>query len=154
MASIFTSQRLGSFIFGLLLVTMTAFSAPAREEIPAELRAGGYGGPLMPCNSEGILSSIQSRFARTESRYWGSTIEIVSIEKVRQTALRPHGLDLIPRRYCEAVAVLSNKTRRALRYAIIEDYAFSSLWDGIHFCVAGFDRQLTSGGGDCARFNR
>jgi hypothetical protein len=147
-------HRLASLALGLALAVFAAFAAPAREEIPAELRAGSYDGNLHACNSAHVLGAIQSRFARTESRYWGSTIEIVAIEKIRQASLRPHGLDLIPRRYCEAVAVLSNRSKRTLRYAIIEDYGFAGLWDGVHFCVAGYDRQLTAGGGDCARFNR
>jgi hypothetical protein len=136
-------------------LSLAAFtSAVSREELPAETRYAPFWGQLSACDSPGILATIQSRFARTERRDWNSDAQIVTFERVRQAGLRPNGLDLIPRRYCEAVAVLSNKRRHIVRYAITEGYAIAGLTEGVHFCVAGYDRNLTSGGGQCGRFDR
>lgn len=127
--------------------------AAAREEIPAETRLKAYDADLGACGAEAVLSTIQSRFNGTERRYWNSTTEIVGFEKVRQAAFRPHGLDIIPRRYCVATALLNGKRKAVVRYAIIEGYGVAGVFDGVQFCVAGYDRNRTAGPG-CARLDR
>jgi hypothetical protein len=124
--------------------------AGAREEIPAETRYAPFAGIVTECESPGILSTIQSRFARTERRDWNSNAEIVAIERVRQHGLRSHGLDLMPRRYCEAVAVMGDRRRLRLRYTITEGAGLAGYGTGVTFCVAGYDRNLT-GGAECSR---
>lgn len=124
--------------------------ATAREEIPAETRYAPFYGVVDACESPGVLSTIQSRFASTERRYWNSTAEIIAFERIHQTGLRQHGLDLIPRRTCEAVAVMGDRKRVKLRYAIIEAYGFAGYGNGVTFCLAGYDRNLANGG-DCSR---
>ena len=138
----------------LALGAMQVISASpltAREEIPAETRLYRYSADIAACES--ALSAIQSRFRATERRYWNSDAEIVSFELVRQAAFRPHGLDLIPRRYCQAVAVMADKRRLKLRYAIIEDGGFAGIWDGVQYCLDGYDRNHTAMAG-CARLDR
>jgi hypothetical protein len=142
------------FLMVTALTLLALGSAAAREEIPSETRYLPFSGQVSACDAPGILATIQSRFAQTERRDWNSDAEIVTFEWIRQAGLRPSGLDLIPRRYCEAVAVLSNKRRHIVRYAITEGYAIAGHGEGVHFCVAGYDRNLTSGGGQCRRFDR
>jgi hypothetical protein len=132
---------------------LAAIPASAREEIPAETRLRGYSAVLSACDSPDVLDSIQSRFNANERRYWNSNAEIIAFEKVRQAAFRPHGLDLIPRRYCAATVVLNNRRKTILRYSIIEGGAFAGLANGIQFCVAGYDRNRTAAPG-CARLDR
>ena len=137
----------------LLISLPAAPGALAREELPAETRLFGYSADLDRCQSDRVLGQIQSRFNGTESRYWGGTVEITGFEAVREAAFRPHGLDLIPRRYCSAVARLSNHRKAKVRFAVIEDSGFAGLWDSVQFCVAGYDRNHTAMPG-CARLDR
>lgn len=137
----------------MVLLTLVAGAALAREEIPAESRLWSWSADLAQCDSPAVLSQIQGRFGATERRYWGGTVEISGFEKVRPAAFRPHGLDLIPRRYCQAVALMSNKRRLAVRYAIIEGSGFAGYPDAVQFCVDGYDRNHTAMAG-CARLDR
>ncbi len=134
-------------------VASLAMPSLAREQIPAETREFGYSAQLVACDSPGILSHIQSRFSSTERRFWNSDAEIVAINRIQQAAFRPHGLDLIPRRYCKAVATMSNNRRLNLRYAIIEGGGIIGMSDGIQFCLEGYDRNFTAMPG-CNRLDR
>lgn len=125
----------------------------AREEIPAETRDLAYSAELPVCDSPGVLSEIQSRFARIERRYWHSSAEILQIDRIRQAAFRPHGLDLIPRRYCQAVATMSDNRRLKLRYAIVEDTGLFGYGAGVQYCLDGYDRNNTAPPG-CYRLDR
>jgi hypothetical protein len=131
----------------------------AREEIPAEQRTFGasayygYSGDLSACDSEVVLDKIRDRFSTVERRFWNSDAEIVAIGQIRQAAFRPHGLDLIPRRYCQAMATMSDNRKLKLRYAIIEGAGITGLSEGIQYCLDGYDRNLTAMGG-CNRLDR
>lgn len=139
--------------FACLFAIAAASPAGAREELPAETRYAPFYGVVSDCHSPGVLSRIQSRFASTERRYWSSQAEIIGFEKIRQSGLRADGLDLIPRRTCEAVAVMADRKKLRLRYSIIEAYGFSGFTEGVSFCLAGYDRNLVAAG-DCSRFTR
>jgi hypothetical protein len=148
------SKALNAGVAAVIVGLMMMLSpAQSREEIPAETRLFRFDANLHTCDSAEVLSTIQSRFNAAEQEYWGGAVEIVGFEKSRQAAFRPHGLDLIPRRYCQATALLSNNRKAVVRYAIIEDYGFAGLWDGVSFCVAGYDRNHTANPG-CARVDR
>jgi hypothetical protein len=136
-----------------LFMLLMALPAGAREELPAETRHYPFSGVVSTCDTPGVLSTIQWRFASTERRYWSSDAEIIGFEKIRQSGLRADGLDLIPRRTCEAVAVMADQRRLRLRYSIIEKYGFSGHFEGVSYCLAGYDHNLTAGG-DCSRFIR
>lgn len=140
---------------GLVVTTLAGVAVPsfAREQIPAETRERAYSADLSPCDAPGVLSRIQSRFATVESRFWDSNAEIVAIGQIRQAAFRPHGLDLIPRRYCQAVATMSNNRKLKLRYAIIEDAGIIGMSEGIQYCLEGYDRNYTAMPG-CNRLDR
>lgn len=143
------------------LLALTAFAAAslaalpgiAREELPAETREIPYSGQLSSCDSPGVLHQIQIRFARTEREYWQSNAEIIGFERIRQAAYRPHGLDLIPRRYCQATARMSDNRPLTVRYAIIEEAGFSGYGEGVQYCLDGYDRNLTAMPG-CYRLDR
>lgn len=131
-----------------LLIAASLFvlaPAQAREEIPAETRYGPFSANLETCESPGILSTIQGRFAKNERSYWNSPAEIIAFERVHQIGLRQHGLDLIPRRTCEAVAVMGDRKRVRVVYSIIEANGFAGYGTGVTFCVTGYDRNLAHG---------
>lgn len=148
------SRLVKSLVVGPVLASL--FYGPfaaAREQIPAENRQYGYSGAVSSCDDEGILSRIQNRFETTERRFWQSDATITGFEHIRETAFRPDGEDLIPRRYCRAVAVMANRKRHTLVYAIIESAGIIGMGEGVQFCLAGYDRNFTAEPG-CARLNR
>lgn len=146
------NRTLSAMALGFVAL-LTAAPLAAREEIPAENRNPSYSADLATCDSSAVVSKIQSRFSETESRFWSSNAAIVAVDGIRQTAFRPNGLDLIPRRYCQAVAIMSDNRRLRLRYEIIERGGITGFRDGVHYCLEGYDRNLTSPG-QCARFER
>ena len=78
-----------------------------------------FDGVLPSC--EAALGKIASRFAQKESRFWNSNLQILGFEKVRQTAFSPWASDTIPRRFCSAVALVSDGRKHRVDYWIGED---------------------------------
>jgi len=130
----------------IALLAFAALLAPslAREQIPAEERLVPYGASLPACDDSGVIDKIRSRFASKESQYWNSDLTIVSVDRVRPTAMRPNGLDLIPRRYCEGLATISNRRTSRIFYSIVEDAGMIGMTWGVHFCVQAYDRNWAS----------
>lgn len=131
-------------LLGTALLLTTALGTLAREQIPAEERWSGYTARLPGCDDPAVIEKIRSRFAQKETTYWNSALEIVAVDTIRTTAFRPNGLDLIPRRYCVARASLSNHRVSALYYSVSEDTGMAGYGFGVHFCVAGYDRNWAS----------
>ncbi len=119
-----------------------AGSASARDVVPAEKRFWSYDGDLPACDSAKVLSRVQDRFEQTESEYWNSKLEIVSFDHVRVTALRPWGLDHIPRNFCIARALMSDNSYHEVSYNIAEDQGIIGMDFGVEFCVSGLDREF------------
>lgn len=113
-----------------------------RGPVPAEAREAPYGGHPARCDDPGVLSAIQSRFARKEANYWNSPLEIVTFDRIRESALRPWSISHIPRRYCEARVLTNDMRTRSASYVIGEKLGFAGYGGGIEFCVAGTDRNF------------
>ena len=120
-----------------------AGAAAARDVVPAEKRFWSYDGELPSCDNAKVLSRVQDRFEQTESEYWNSKLEIVSIDQVRVNALRPWGLDHIPRNFCIGRALLIDNTYHEVSYDIAEDQGIIGMDFGVEFCVAGLDREFS-----------
>ncbi len=141
----------------ILLLTAAAASANS-PRIRAEERVYPYDAQVAACDAPAVLGRIQRRFSHREAAFWNSDLQIVAIDHVRQTAFRPNGLDLIPRRYCQARATTSDGRHRALFYHIVEDAGITG-WHGslvfgliqfptpgsfnVEWCVNGLDRHRT-----------
>ncbi|HEY1475517.1 MAG TPA: hypothetical protein VGF53_15685 [Pseudolabrys sp.] len=97
-----------------------------------------YDGVLPAC--EAALDKIAWRFAQKESRFWNSNLQILSFEEVRETAFRPWAEGTIPRRYCSAVAQVSDGHRHRVNYSIGEDTEMIGMSWGVEWCVVGLDR--------------
>jgi hypothetical protein len=126
----------------LLILLGFAVSAPAQAASWLEknfyLSGPNYDGVLPPC--EAALDTIASRFAQKESRFWNSNLEILDFERVRQIAFSPWAKGTIPRRFCSAVAVVSDGRKHRVNYWIGEDTGIiGSTW-GVEWCVVGLDR--------------
>jgi hypothetical protein len=141
-------SRLRSGVGAVLL----AAAAMAASAVPSDaagfweknfwLSGPRYDAVVPLCEEAGPLDEIQSRFAAKESGFWNSSLAIVGFEKVRQVAFRPWHADAIPRRFCQAVALVNDGKKRPIYYSISEDGGFASFSWGVDWCVVGLDRNL------------
>ena len=97
-----------------------------------------YDGVLPPC--EAALDTIAWRFSEKEGRFWNSDLHIVGFDAVRETAFRPWASQTIPRRFCTAVAMVSDGRRHTVHYSIGEDTGIIGVTWGVEWCVVGLDR--------------
>jgi hypothetical protein len=102
------------------------------------LSGPNYDGVLPPC--EVALGTIASRFAQKEGRFWNSDLQILNFERVRETAFRPWAAGTIPRRFCSAVALVSDGRKHRVNYWIGEDTGMIGMTWGVEWCVVGLDR--------------
>lgn len=134
-----------------LIVAAGIFGAqPANAASWLEMNFGlldgpGYDGRVPPCDWG--LGTIASRFSQKESKFWASDATIESFDRVREIAFRPWSDKLIPRRYCEAKALVASASLRKqvwtkVYYSIGEDQGFAGFTWGVTWCVVGFDRNL------------
>ena len=123
-----------SVVIGMLLPAQSA----SWLEKDIYLFGPRFDGDLPAC--EAGLSTIASRFATKESRFWNSNLEILNFERVREVAYRPWAAGTIPRRFCTAVALVSDGKKHAVNYWIGEDTAIIGRSWGVEWCVVGLDR--------------
>ena len=153
-----------------VIAAVVAGTALARPLTPAEKRYHPYYADLPRCDAPKVRDFIQSRFEQRESYYWKSGLEIEAIQGVRETAFRRTGIDYIPRRYCEANAVMNDRKTRKVIYWIGEeldmtgpdslrslsqsltfgffprlDPGVSEVHWGVEWCVVGLDRNYAHG---------
>lgn len=102
------------------------------------LSGQNYDGVLPPC--EAALDTIAARFAEKEGRFWNSPLQILQFDAVRETAYRPWARGTIPRRFCSAVAYVSDGLKHRVNYWIGEDTGMIGASWGVEWCVVGLDR--------------
>jgi hypothetical protein len=143
MRDLFTSIRklglaaIAGAVFGLLACVQAAEAASFIEK-NFWLPGPRYDGDLPPC--EAGLDSVSNQFAEKESTFWNSKLQITGYDRVHEIAFRPWQSDNIPRRYCAAVAMISDGKPRPVYFSIIEDGGFASFSHSVEFCVVGLDR--------------
>jgi hypothetical protein len=131
-----------------LALTVAVFTLPAAASqrvgvVPAEQRIMSYGTALPGCADTAVLGEVTARFGSRETGFWNSTLAIRGYDKVRQTALRPWGIDFVPRRFCTARAHLSDGKARQVNYFVRETISLiGNSWEVI-WCVQGLDRGRT-----------
>ena len=101
------------------------------------LSGPNYDGVLPPC--EAALDKIASRFAQKEGRFCNSNLQILDFERVREIAYRPWAAGTIPRRFCSAVATVSDGLKHRVNYWIGEDTGMIGMTWGVEWCVVGLD---------------
>jgi hypothetical protein len=136
-------KRFSMMGLAALVAASTGFTpVEARPLMPAEARQSPYDGKLPDCADPDVVSRIQSHFSQAESEYWHSGLEILGFDKVDQIGYRSDGLDLIPRRYCVAQAMMNDQKWRTVSYSIGQDLGIIGWWGfGVEWCVAGLDRE-------------
>jgi hypothetical protein len=97
-----------------------------------------YEGVLPAC--EAGLDTIAARFAQKEGRFWNSDLQIQRFERVREIAFSPWAEGTIPRRFCSALALVSDGRKHAVYYSIGEDTGIIGASWGVEWCVVGLDR--------------
>ena len=128
----------------LLAVAFFAASAVSHASAAGWLEKGiyligpRYDGVLPAC--EAALEVIAQRFAQKESRFWNSNLQILGFDRVRETAFRPWAEQTVPRRYCSAVAQVSDGRNHTVHYSIVEDGGIIGMFWGVEWCVVGLDR--------------
>ena len=126
----------------LAIAGCIGFAAPAQAanwlEKSIYMWGPRYDGVLPECGA--ALDTIASRFAEKETEFWNSPLQIVGFDKVRETAYRPWAANTVPRRFCSAVAMISDGSKHAVNFYIGEDSGFIGQTWGVTWCVNGLDR--------------
>ncbi len=119
-------------------------STPASAANPFEknsyLIGPRFDAQLPSCDNSWALSTIQSRFATKEGRFWNSDLQITNFDQIREVAFRPWADATIPRRFCSGKVQTSDGRWRLLRYSIVEDGGMIGASWGVQWCVVGADR--------------
>ena len=133
-----------SCLRGLLAISFITVSAISQARAACLLEKDiyiigpRYDGTITAC--EAALDVIALRFAQKEGRLWNSNLQILGFDRVRETAFRPWAQQTVPRRYCSAVAQVSDGRNHTVHYAIIEDGGMAGMFWGVEWCVVGLDR--------------
>ena len=100
-----------------------------------------HSGRVEACTDAWALARIQWYFREKEALFWSAPQQIEGFVSIREVAYRPWGYGKVPRRYCTALALLSDDTVRPVQYSIIEKGGFSGVGSGVEWCVEGLDRE-------------
>ena len=135
------------WVWGFVLAAALMLSAAQANaanwfEMNYGLSGPRYDAVVPLCEDPAALGKIQSRFADKEGHFWQSNLQVVDFERVHEIAFRPWAAapDTIPRRFCGAVALVSDGKKRPVYYSIIEDAGMISMTWGVEWCVVGLDR--------------
>jgi hypothetical protein len=134
---------------GFALALSVALAWPSLAANPLEknfwLPGPDYDRQMPACDYPRALDRIIGDFRSKEIRFWNSQLQIVGIERIRETAVMPWAAQAIPRRFCSGVALVSDGVRHPIYYSIGEDTGMIGLDYGVNFCVVGLDRNWAYG---------
>jgi hypothetical protein len=133
-----TRISLGALAVALAFVLGTPAQAAGWLEKSFFMSGSNYDGYLPDC--EAGLGVVASEFAIKEGRFWNSALQILSFERVREVAFSPWAPGTIPRRFCRAVATVSDGRKHPVNFWIGEDTGFVGVGWGVRWCVVGLDR--------------
>lgn len=138
----FARRAATAAIAGLLAAASAGGSAQAANWLQKNFYLSGpnYDGDVPSC--EAALGTISDRFSTKESRFWNSNAQILGYERVRQVAFRPWARGTMPRRFCRAVAEVSDGRKHVVNYYITEDGGEIGATWGVTWCVVGYDRNM------------
>ncbi len=120
------------------LAALTPAKAAGWLEKSFFMSGANYSNQLPAC--EAALGAISAQFAEKEGRFWNSSLQIVSFDRVRQVAYNAWAPGTIPRRYCRAVAEVSDGRKHRVNFWIGEDTSFLGFAPSVRWCVVGLDR--------------
>ena len=128
--------------FAAALAVLPAASARAASWLELNFWLSGprYDGVLPACDDQWALNKIAARFGEKEGTFWNSALAIQGFDRVRETGFRSWAVNAIPRRFCSAVAYVSDGSKHAINYSIGEDTGMIGATWGVEWCVVGLDR--------------
>ena len=128
---------------GLAILASLAIPAGAADYYAGGSYAGvPYGSHfhrLPVCDEAKVLANVTNKFAFYDAHIIGSGLAIADIGDIRETKVSVDGPSLIPRRYCHAMATLSNGRQSELVYLIEFKAGFASIHWGVQSCLPGYD---------------
>ncbi len=129
-------------LVGLVLGLGLAIQARAAGPFEKNFWLSGprYDAVVPLCDYSWALWKIKSHFAEKEREFWHSKLSIAGFDHVREVAFRPWPEGTIPRRFCRAVALVSDGVKRDVFYSIGEDTGWLGNSYGVEWCVVGLDR--------------
>ena len=134
---------------GFALAFAAALATPSHAANVLEknfwLPGPDYERDMPACDYRPALDRIIGNFRTKEARFWNSELQIVGIERIRETAVLPWAAQSIPRRFCSGVALISDGVRHEIYYSIGEDTGMVGANFGVNFCVVGLDRNWAYG---------
>ncbi len=136
-------MRLSRCIQAVIAVGLMSFGALAPAKAASLLEKSfymygpDYSGMVPTC--EAALDTIAYQFAIKEERFWNSQLKIVGFDKVREIR-NTWPPAAIPRRFCQAVATMTDQSEHVVNYWIGEDTSLIGTAAGIEWCVVGLDR--------------
>ena len=132
-------RRLVASVF-LVLACAAPAAAASWFELNFGLSGPRYDAIVPLCDDPGVIGQISSKFSNKESEFWNSALEIVGVDRIRESAFRPWAPQAIPRRFCSGIARISDGTKRAMHYSINETGGWLGVGWGVEWCVVGLDR--------------
>jgi hypothetical protein len=134
-------------IFAALVMTATAALLP-QPLLAADLVRGVVVTDPGICGNPKVLGRISARFDhQVRNVPHLPQVAIADFLNVRENRYLPQREDRpIERRYCQAVATLSNGHSRDVWYLIERPMGFAGIGSNVEFCVSGFDRWNVYGG--------
>jgi hypothetical protein len=110
---------------------------------------GGLDGDVPECGNAKVLQTIGKRFDHAAKHLHKRDIAIDGITRVHQHRfVDARERSPIARRYCGAVAQMSDGRRRTLWYLIEDGMGLAGFGDNVEFCLSGLD-PLNAYGAHC-----
>ncbi len=130
-------------LFGLVALALAVIPAQAADIYGY----GSYGGApyqsghhrLPVCDEPGVISKVVEKFTYYDTHVIGSGLAVANIGDIRETRMDVDGPSLVPRRYCDAIAYLSDGRRSEVVYLIEFQGGFASIHWNVQSCLPGFD---------------
>jgi hypothetical protein len=131
-----------AFAFAVIAGLLPAAPAAAASifELNFWLSGPRYDGNVPSCDAPSALDRITYTFTQKEGRFWNSDLTIKGYERIREVAYRPWAPNAIPRRFCTALALVSDGLKHPVHYSIAESTGMIGAGWGVEWCVVGLDR--------------
>lgn len=111
--------------------------------------SAGLDAKVAECGDARVLETIPKRFHHAAHNLFDRSFGIESIAKVHQHRLvKATERSPIARRYCGAVAHMSDGKARTMWYLIEDGMGLAGLGDNVEFCISGLD-PIKAYGGRC-----
>jgi hypothetical protein len=129
---------------GLMALALVAGPAIAADYGGAVVGPTGVpyqqGHHVLPiCDDGSVLSKVAEKQAYYDAHIIGRGIGIANFDAIREVKVDVDGPSLVPRRYCRAIAWLSDGRKSEVVYLIEFQAGFASIHWGVQSCLPSMD---------------